>query len=205
MQKLSSLDTCHSFCIPVSKHDHDFVIMFTHYIKFLSKVTQGMFMFPAVISSHWLWNKCTGCTHDCETTSRKALSSYLHMQLVVIVWVCTRFQYHYALCLLIDTILESIHQLIYFYTLIWEGKIGIYTGHESKHTSFSAKEGVSQLHHWRVTLTVLNAGAMILLIAYQSYTASSMAPPIYSALAFTVILYAWIKDYIENYVAMSKI
>ena len=97
--------------------------MLAHYIKFISKATQGIFMFIAVITSPGLWKKCIGCTHDCEATSRKALSSYLHMQLVVIIWVAVRFQYHYSLCLLIDTMLESLHQFIYFYTLVWPGKI----------------------------------------------------------------------------------
>ena len=96
--------------------------MLAHYIKFISKATQGIFMFIAIITSPGLWVKCIGCTHDCEATSRKALSSYLHMQLVVIIWVAARFQYHYSLCLLIDTMLESLHQFIYFYTLVWPGK-----------------------------------------------------------------------------------
>ena len=97
--------------------------MIAHYVKFISKVTQGIFMFLAVITSDALLKKCTSCTHDCEASLRKALSSYLHMQLVVIMWVATRFQYHYAFCLLIDTILESLHQLIFFSNLIWKGKI----------------------------------------------------------------------------------
>ena len=97
--------------------------MFAHYIKFISKVTQSIFMFLAIILSRWMWNKCAGCTHDCEANTRKVLSSYLHMQIVVIMWVATRYQYHYALSLLIDTTLESTHQLIYFYNLIWAGMI----------------------------------------------------------------------------------
>ena len=111
--------------ISVPKYDLEFMIMIAHYVKFISKVTQGIFMFLAVITSDGLWKKCTGCTHDCEASLRKALSSYLHMQLVVIMWVATRFQYHYAFCLLIDTILESLHQLIFFCNLIRKGKIGL--------------------------------------------------------------------------------
>ena len=121
-------DTIHLselFIISVPKYDLEFMIIIAHYVKFISKVTQGIFMFLAVITSDALLKKCTNCTHDCEASLRKALSSYLHMQLVVIMWVATRFQYHYAFCLLIDTILESLHQLIFFSNLIWKGKIGL--------------------------------------------------------------------------------
>ena len=47
----------------------------------------------------------------------------------------------------------------------------------------------------------------MLQIAYQSYTASSMATTIYNlgTLAFALMLYGWTKDYVDHYVKTSKI
>ena len=58
-----------------------------------------------------------------------------------------------------------------------------------------------------MTLTVLNSiGAMLAQFAFQAYNAR-FAITFYNfgTLAFAVSLYAWIKDYVENYVALSKI
>ena len=65
--------------------------------------------------------------------------------------------------------------------------------------SFSAKEDFSELHHWRVTLTTLLLGGIFLQVTYQLASESTM-PHTCIALAFGLILYAWIKDYMENYV-----
>ena len=73
--------------------------------------------------------------------------------------------------------------------------------------AFSGKEDFFHLHHWRVTLTVINSiGAMLAQFAYQSY-AARFAKTFYNigTLFFAVCLYAWIKDYFENYVDTSKI
>ena len=77
----------------------------------------------------------------------------------------------------------------------------------SPSTPLPGKQDISKLDHWRVTLTVFNIGAMMLQIAYQSYTASSMATTIYNlgTLAFALMLYGWTKDYVDHYVKTSKI
>ena len=185
--------------------------MLAHYIRFISQATPGIFMFLAIITSPRLWKKCIGCNHDREATSRKALSSYLHMQVVVLLWVAARYQHHFSLCLLIDTFLESLHQFIYFYTLLWPGKTRTWNA-EKKYSSsenfmfFSGKD-FSHLHHWRVTLTLLNTiGALLVQFAYQSYTARfEIAFYNIGTLFLAICLYAWIKDYVEHYVDTSKI
>ena len=71
---------------------------------------------------------------------------------------------------------------------------------------FSGKD-FSHLHHWRVTLTLLNTiGALLVQFAYQSYTARfEIAFYNIGTLFLAICLYAWIKDYVEHYVDTSKI
>ena len=70
--------------------------------------------------------------------------------------------------------------------------------------SFSAKEDFSELHHWRVTMKMLLLGAMLLQVAYQIAGEGFMVN-ICLTLAFGLMLYAWIKDYMENYVEVDDV
>ena len=69
----------------------------------------------------------------------------------------------------------------------------------SQNICFSGKEDFSELHHWRVTMTMLLLAGISLHVTYQLASESTMLNTCL-ALAFGLIMYAWIKDYMENYV-----
>ena len=95
--------------------------MLAHYLMYLKKVVESIFLFFAIISASPRWMKCNNFAHG--VTLQKVLSSYFHLQILVLCWAATRYYCHYAFALFIFSIMDSIDHLIYFYNILWPGKI----------------------------------------------------------------------------------
>ena len=98
----------------------DYGIMLAHYIPFLYTVKKSIFYVIEGIYNGWLdrRNHVDYGTHEEGFMARLIMKSILQLQIPVIQWVATKYQYHFPISLLIGAISIIMGPLVYFYSLV---------------------------------------------------------------------------------------
>lgn len=96
-------------------------IMLGHYFLFLCHVNLCLFLFIFTINAKW--NNIHFGTVGNKRNSDLVI--FLDMLLPVLNWLCTKYQFHLPLELLIYTSALLIGHVAYFYSLLWAGTIAI--------------------------------------------------------------------------------
>ena len=111
--------------VPVESYNC--LIMMGHYFAFLDTLNRCIFLCISVAFSKWIEMrlnvKYKSKSEDKVPLPRVITASFVHLHLPMVPWVCAKYQHHFAINLLIHTILSIIDPLTYFYSLLRKGNM----------------------------------------------------------------------------------
>ena len=93
-----------------------------HYVSFISTVMHCLFFSIASCFARWAEMTCSGqVSHVRKVNGRLILSTYLHVQFPVLIWMTIKYEVHFTFNLLISAVTNSTDQIAYFYNLVKPG------------------------------------------------------------------------------------
>ena len=103
------------------------MVMMGHYFMFLDTLNRCIFLCISVAFSKCievrLNVKYKTKSEDAVPLRRVITACIVHLHLPMVPWVCAKYRYHFAVNLLIHTILSIIDPLTYFYSLMRKGNL----------------------------------------------------------------------------------
>ena len=128
-------------------------------------------------------------------------------------WICPRYQYHFPMEGIFLFSAMLMRPMAYFYSLIRTGNklilITVLMIISISTISFSEKLGWHEIKQWQCSIFILSLTMVVLRLIYwlgqASMSDENSAFPLVLTLSFAFLLSTYCKEYVDNYVVLSKI